>query len=560
MSMNARSLLRCLAVLSLTLNVATASAAENSYQELVSLFQRWRTFEVPERLDGAPDYTAAAMQRKHEGLRQLQAELAAMDVKGWPVEQQVDYHLVRAEMNGLDFRLRVLAPWQRDPSFYASIRTSQSDTPAEEGPTIHGAVRLWKYPFWPQTSLSVLAPLSAADQQRLARELQQIPPLLEQARKNLTGNARDLWVGGIKTHQQQGATLAQVAEKTKGASRELRAAVEKARSANRDFVAWLQQQAPAKTGPSGLGKDDYTWHLRNVLLVPMTWQDEVTIMQRELARAHASLLLEEQRNRQLPPLDPVAGPEQFAQLQDRSIRKYLDFMEKKEILPVKPYYEQALRERVFEYSPEATRHFFHQATHREPMTLWTHFYHYWDMAQAQAEPHASQIRRSPSLYNIWMNRAEGMATVMEEWMMHAGLYDDNPRAREIVWIMLANRAARGLSSLYAFDNRVTMAGASDMHVNGTPRGWMRRDLDLLGFEQLLYMRQPGYGPSYVTGARMLDALMMERKAQLGDQFTMRGFFAEVNAAGMIPVSLLRWQLTGHDDEIRELLRVFRPEN
>jgi uncharacterized protein (DUF885 family) len=59
---------------------------------------------------------------------------------------------------------------------------------------------------------------------------------------------------------------------------------------------------------------------------------------------------------------------------------------------------------------------------------------------------------------------------------------------------------------------------------------------------------------------MLDALMMERKAQLGDQFTMRGFFAEVNAAGMIPVSLLRWQLTGHDDEIRELLRVFRPEN
>src|SRR5687768_10726499 len=165
MSMNARSLLRCLAVLGLTLNVATASAAESTYQDLMSLFQRWRTFEAPERLDGAPDYTVAATQRKREGLRQLQAELAAMDVKGWPVEQQVDYHLVRAEMNGLDFRLRVLAPWQRDPSFYASIRTSQSDTPAEEGPTIHGAVRLWKYPFWPHTSLSVLAPLSAADQQ-----------------------------------------------------------------------------------------------------------------------------------------------------------------------------------------------------------------------------------------------------------------------------------------------------------------------------------------------------------------------------------------------------------
>jgi hypothetical protein len=554
MSMTARWSLPCLAALGLLLNVTPAHAAEASYDDLRSLFQKWRAFEAPERLQGAPDYTAAAMQKKAEGLRALQAELAAIDPKKWPVEQQVDYHLVRAEMNGLDFYLRVLRPWQRDPAYYASIRTSQSDTPAEEGPTIHGAVRLWKYPFWPHTSLSVIQPLSSADQQRLARELETIPPLLQQARTNLTGNARDLWVGGIKTHQSQGATLAQVAEKTKGYSRELRLAVEKARTANRDFVAWLQQQASGKTGPSGLGKDDYTWHLRNVLLVPMTWQDEVTIMQRELARAHASLLLEEQRNRALPPLDPVASPEAFAQLQDRAIVKYLDFMAKKDVLPVKPYYEQALRERVFEYSPEATRHFFHQATHREPMTLWTHFYHYWDMAQAQAEPHPSQIRRSPSLYNIWMSRSEGMATVMEEWMMHAGLYDDNPRAREIVWIMLANRAARGLSSLYAFDNRVTMAGASDMHVNGTPRGWMRRDLDLLGYEQLLYMRQPGYGPSYVTGARMLDALMMERKAQLGDQFTMRGFFAELNSAGMLPVSLLRWQLTGRDDEIRQLLQ------
>ncbi|HET9445673.1 MAG TPA: DUF885 family protein, partial [Steroidobacteraceae bacterium] len=283
-----------LALLSLVLNATAASAAERTHQDLVGLFQRWRSFEAPGRLNGAPDYTAAAMQKKAEGLRQLQAELAAIDPTKWPVEQQVDYHLVRAEMNGLDFYLRVLKPWQRDPAYYASVRTSQSDTPAEEGPTIHGAVRLWKYPFWPHTSLSVLAPLSASDQQRLARELEQIPPLLEQARKNLTGNARDLWVGGIKTHQSQGATLAQVAEKTKGASRELRTAVERARTANRDFVAWLQQQAPSKTGPSGLGKDDYTWHLRNVLLVPMTWQDEVTIMQRELARAHASLLLEEQ--------------------------------------------------------------------------------------------------------------------------------------------------------------------------------------------------------------------------------------------------------------------------
>ena len=34
----------------------------------------------------------------------------------------------------------------------------------------------------------------------------------------------------------------------------------------------------------------------------MTWEDEVRLLQRELARAWSSLKLEEQRNRDLPPM------------------------------------------------------------------------------------------------------------------------------------------------------------------------------------------------------------------------------------------------------------------
>ena len=97
-----------------------------------------------------------------------------------------------------------------------------------------------------------------------------------------------------------------------------------------------------------------------------------------------------------------------------------------------------------------------------------------------------------------------------------------------------------------------MEEAGDLHVGWTPRGWMRRDLDLLGFKQHLYLRQPGYGPSYVTGGRLLDALMAERARQLGDEFTLERFFDEVNAAAMIPVSLLRWQVTGKDEDVKGL--------
>ena len=87
-------------------------------------------FERPAIRDGAPDYTAAAMARKHEELATYRARLAAIDPNDWPISGQVDHHLVRAEMNGLDFNIRVLRPWARDPAFYASVWTAQSDTPA----------------------------------------------------------------------------------------------------------------------------------------------------------------------------------------------------------------------------------------------------------------------------------------------------------------------------------------------------------------------------------------------------------------------------------------------
>ena len=134
-------------------------------------------------------------------------------------------------------------------------------------------------------------------------------------------------------------------------------------------------------------------------------------------------------------------------------------------------------------------------------------------------------------------------------MLHAGLFDHSPRQREIVWIMLAQRAARGLAALRAHANEFDMAQAKEFQVHWTPRGWMRRDLDLLGFEQQLYLRQPGYGTCYVTGKHLLERLMRERARQLGDAFTLKRWFEEVNAAGLIPVSLIHWQVTGQADTL-----------
>ena len=153
------------------------------------------------------------------------------------------------------------------------------------------------------------------------------------------------------------------------------------------------------------------------------------------------------------------------------------------------------------------------------------------------EPHPSLIRKGPLLYNIFDSRNEGTATAVEEMFMQAGLYDDSPRTKEIVYIMIAQRAARGLGSLYAHANVMTMEEAGSIHSEYTPRGWMKTEKELLIFEQHLYLRQPGYGTSYITGKYLIESAMADY-AHLqeleGKPFKAKDFFDQLNSIGNIP--------------------------
>ncbi len=77
--------------------------SNGDYSDLVSLFEEFRDFIKPAVVDGVPDFTAAAMEEQKRGLKKFQDRLASIDINTWPVSEQVDYHLVRAEMNGLEF-------------------------------------------------------------------------------------------------------------------------------------------------------------------------------------------------------------------------------------------------------------------------------------------------------------------------------------------------------------------------------------------------------------------------------------------------------------------------
>jgi hypothetical protein len=534
-------------LLALSLAPAPAAAqAGSDYEDLVVLLSEWRDFERPTFVDGVPDYSPDAMAEQQAELRSWKDRLWSFDVDSWPVAHQIDWHIVRAEMNGLDFDHRIRRPWARDPAFYVMMYPSESDVPAHEGPVMHGWIDTWTYDH----------PLTDDDAAELAARFAAIPAILEQARGNLAGsNARDLWHAGIRSFRGQAADLRAYRERVAGTSGALDAALGDAIVASEEFAEWLEAELPGKTGPSGVGREAYTWYMHNVHLSPYSWEEQVTLMRRELARSHATLRLEENRNRELPELERIATAEEYDRRLEQSVDRYMRFLAEEEVETVEPWMRAALAAVSGSFSPaepDEIRNFFLEVIYRDPDAFRPHMHHWIELARMREDPHESPIRRVPHLYNIYDHRSEGLATGVEEWFMHLGLLADNsPRARELVWIMVAQRAARATSGLMLHGGEFDMEEAVDFAGKWTPRGWLP-DGELVRFEQQLYLRQPGYGTSYLAGKAQIEALMAEVALQRGDEFTIQGFFDDFYAAGVIPTALVRWELTGEKDPILEV--------
>jgi hypothetical protein len=516
---------------------------KSSFADLTNLFAEWRMFQRPHLINGVPDYSARAMSAQHQKLPAFQRRLAAINTGGWPISQQVDWHIIRAEMNGLDFDHRTLRPWANNPAFYVTVFFGQSDQPAREGPHAYGAIEIWRYAF----------PLGPERVAEMGAALRIIPKLLEQARQNLVGKGRDLWIYGTRNVREQSATLTRLATLIGDLPGELKSDLARARQATDRFVEWLEAQTLSKTAPSGVGIENYNWYLKNVQLVPYTWQQEVALMESELARATAFLALEEERNKDLPQPAVIASEVEHTRRFDAAVSEYMSFLKEREILTIKEYMEPALRARIGRFNP-GPREFFGEVDYRDPAVMRTHGYHWFDLAQMEHEPHPDPIRRGPLLYNIFNTRTEGLATGWEELMMQAGMFEARPRSRELIYILIAQRAARALGGLRMVSGEFTLEQAAEFTSHNTPRGWLSLKGNLVRAEQHLYLQQPGYATSYLIGKKQLEMLLAARKMQLGENFRMKQFVDSLNAAGLVPASLLRWELTGQmPEDVKRLL-------
>ncbi len=522
------------------------SSQENNRQDLEELYNDWRQFEIPPLKNGAPDYSNETFKNRMPEFRKLRDRLIKIDKSDLETKSKIDWSIIWAEMNGFEFNFRVLKPWERDPAYYKSVWMYRSDVPAHEGPTHHSVIEIWQYNF----------PLSKNESSKLDKQLQVIPILNEQAKSNLTGNAKDLWIAGIRDIDRQTIDLKSILNYPDvNNNKSLVNTINKAIESTESFSEWLKTESSKKDGPSGIGKENYTWYQQNVHLVPLTWDDEVMILKRELARAWASLKLEEHKNRNLPKLIPASTSEEYDLLVNQASKELLNFLDKEQILDVKDFYKDALNEHLGGYIPEDKRNFFWITAHLDPKPLFSHFFHWFELAEMDFNPSQNIIRKEPLLYNIFDSRNEGVATGVEEMFMQTGLYENSPRSKEIVYILIAQRAARGLGSLYAHANLMSMEEAGKIHSEYTPRGWMKTEKELLIFEQHLYLRQPGYGTSYITGKYLFENALAEysRLNENNTSADLNSFFNKLISVGNIPMTLFHWEINNDSSVISQII-------
>jgi len=193
----------------------------SDYADLVSLYNEFREYVRPKVTNGVPDYTAAAMEEQRHGLKEFQNRLAAIEIKDWPISQQVDYHVVRAEMNGFEFEHRVRRPWARDPSFYLFSQVGN-------GPTVDGR------PHIPDL------PMSQKDAAAFKAQLQAVSGLLLQAQENLTEAAGDLARIALHYIDDEVAMYQDMAAQLSRHHPELVSDVDNAISAVKDYGKWLE--------------------------------------------------------------------------------------------------------------------------------------------------------------------------------------------------------------------------------------------------------------------------------------------------------------------------------
>jgi uncharacterized protein (DUF885 family) len=535
-----------------------ASAATESLEKLADDFWNWRAKYAPftgddvnriERPGGTRDWSRAVIDSHRKELAEFEARWKKIDASGWPIPKQVDYRLVASALARVRWELDVNQRWKRDPLFYIE----QTLTPLVE-------------------ALTVPAPYDEARSREILTRIENIPAILRQGEANLDKPPAPFAavafqaLDGVRERLRKMATALRSSTTLK--EPELNGASDRAADALEHFRARLEEQLPSLPKETALGRDAYIFFLKNVALLPYSPEELLAMGRQEWNRAVAFESYEKERNRDVPPLKLAENTENWIKItaaMEISIRAFLD---KHDILTVPnwvqhytlramPEYLHALegfsetddftsasrmKENCVRYldPPSPNLGYFWRATAQDPRPIIVHEGipgHYFQLCLSWK--HEDPIRR----YYYDSGANEGIGFYAEEMMLQAGLFDDSPHTREIIYNFMRLRALRVEVDVRLALGEFTLERAAKYLEEKVPM-----DPGTARQEAIAFSTGPGQAITYQIGKLQITQFLAEARMQQGERFNPRAFHDFVWKNGNVPIALQRWEYLGAPDK------------
>ena len=530
--------------------------ATEALDKLANDFWSWRAKYAPftaddvnrlERPGGVRDWSAAAIDRRTRDLKEFDARYQKIDPSGWPIPQQVDYRLIGSALSRVHWELEVNPRWKRDPNFYIE----QTLTPIAE-------------------ALTVPAPYDEPRSREILTRIENVPSILQQAAENLDKAPGPFVTVAIEALEGVRERLRKMAESLRPATtlgeKELSEATNRAADALEHFRANLNDRLASAPKETALGRDAYVFFLKNVALYPYSPEQILEMGRQEWNRAVAFETYEKERNKNVPPLQLAKDTDSWikgAAGRERQIREFLekrgiltvpDWMQHYTLRPIPQYLASLgfaenddftspsrLNDNCIRYvsQPSGNLGYFWRATAQDPRPIIVHEGvpgHYFQLCLSWK--HEDPIRRH--YYDSGAN--EGIGFYAEEMMLQAGLFDDSPHSREIIYNFMRLRALRVEVDVKLALGQFSLEEAAKYLEQKVPM-----DAQTARQEAIAFSTGPGQALTYQIGKLQITQLLAEVRLQQGDKFNLRAFHDFVWKNGNVPIALQRWELLGEGE-------------
>jgi len=533
--------------------LTVSHAKGDSLEEVADDFWGWRAKYAPftgddvnrvERPGGMRSWSKASIELRRKNLAEFEARWKKLNPAQWSIPKQVDYKLIGSALSRVRWELDINPRWKRDPNFYVE----QTLTALTE-------------------ALTVPAPYNEARSREILTRIENIPSILQQGAENLENPPAPFATVAVENLNGIRERLRKMSDALVGSTNlkqgELDAATNRAADPLERFQEHLRDKLPKLPRQTALGRDAYVWFLQNVALMPFTPEDLLAMGNQEWNRAVAFEAFEKNRNKDVPPLKiatDINGWIKDAAQKELQIRKFLDqrgiltmpkWIQHYTLRPTPEYLRalgfteqddftspSRLNENCIRYVPEPSEKlgYFWRATAMDSRPITVHEGipgHYFQLCLSwkNEEP----IRRH--YYDSGAN--EGIGFYAEEMMLQAGLFDDSPHTREIIYNFMRLRALRVEVDVKLALGEFTLEQAAKYLQEKVPM-----DEQTARQEAIAFCTSPGGAMTYQIGKLQILKFLSEARMQQGDKFNLRTFHDFLWKNGNVPIALQEWEYLG----------------